>query len=141
MPRPSKCRRVEQMPGFTCFRPSGIPLSEMAEMVLSVEELEAIRLRDLAGLEHEECAEKMSVSRPTFHRVLTAARQKIATALVNGAALIISGGNFKLSSHHLECRGCGHRWEGAICCRRTVCPSCSGPNWHKTNQDEETEVK
>lgn len=130
MPRPPKCRRVEQMPGFTFFKPHGVPLAELSEVVLSVEELEAIRLRDLVGLEHEDCAEKMSVSRPTFHRVLASARQKVARALVNGAALKIAGGNFRLTSHQLECQGCGHRWEGTICCRRTICPACAGKNWH-----------
>lgn len=131
MPRPPKCRRVEQFPGITFFKPSGIPLPELPEVILSVEELEAIRLRDLDGLEHEECAQKMSVSRPTFHRILAAARQKVAKALVNGAALRITGGNFKLTQHKLECRTCGHRWEGTICRRHTVCPSCSGREWHR----------
>lgn len=133
MPRPPKCRRVEQFPGFTFFKPTGFPLSELPEIVLSVEELEAIRLRDLMGAEHEQCAEKMSVSRPTFHRILASARQKVAQALVNGAALRITGGNFKLALYKLECRTCGHRWEGTICCRRTLCPSCSGRDWHRTD--------
>lgn len=131
MPRPPKCRRVEQFPGFTFFKPWGIPMSELSEVVLSVEELEAIRLRDLVGIDHEECAEKMSVSRPTFHRILAAARQKVAHALVNGAALRITGGNFELAHYNLECRSCGHRWEGTICCRRTMCPSCSGRDWQR----------
>lgn len=137
MPRPCKCRRVEQMPGFTCFKPSGVPLSELSEVVLSVEELEAIRLRDLVGLEHEDCAGKMSVSRPTFHRILAAARQKVARALVNGEALKVAGGNFQLADQHLECLGCGHRWEGTVC-RRTFCPACSGNNWRRLDQEIKT---
>ncbi len=133
MSRPRKCRRVEQLPGFTYFKPSGIPMSELSEVVLSVEEYEAIRLRDFEGMEHEKCAQNMSVSRPTFHRVLVAARQKIAHALVNGTALRIAGGNFKLAQHKLECRSCGHRWDGIICRRRMLCPSCSGKDWNKVN--------
>lgn len=133
MPRPPKCRRVEQLPGFTYFKPSGIPMSELSEIVLSVEELEAIRLRDLAGLDHEVCAEKMSVSRPTFHRILAAARQKIAQALVNGAALRVKGGNFKLTQYKLKCLGCGHQWEGTICRRRTMCPLCYGKDWERVD--------
>ncbi len=129
MPRPPKCRRVEQFPSITYFKPTGIPIFELTEIVLTVEELEAIRLRDLQELEHEECAGKMSVSRPTFHRVLASARQKVAFALVNGAALKITGGNFKLAEHKLECHKCGHRWEGTICRRRTVCPACAGRDW------------
>jgi len=133
MPRPSKCRRVEQLPGYTYFKPAGVPMSELTEVVLSVEELEAIRMRDLTGIEHEACAEKMSVSRPTFHRILAAARQKIARALVNGEALRVEGGNFKLTQHKLECTSCGHQWEGTICCRRTMCPLCYGREWKRAD--------
>jgi predicted DNA-binding protein (UPF0251 family) len=133
MPRPPKCRRVEQFPGFTYFKPSGIRMSELSEIILTVEELEAIRLRDLLGMENEECAEKMSVSRPTFHRILAAARQKIAHALINGAALKITGGNFKLAQFKLECRSCGHQWEGTICCRRTLCPLCHINEWRRVD--------
>lgn len=129
MPRPPKCRRVEQLPWVTYFKPSGIPMTELSEIVLSIEELEAIRLRDLSGLEHEECAERMSISRPTFHRVLASARQKVAQALVNGEALKVSGGNYKLAQHNLKCRSCGHHWEGTIHRRRTQCPSCRSKNW------------
>lgn len=131
MPRPPKCRRVEQLPGYTYFKPAGVPLSELSEIVLSVEELEAIRLRDLAGLDHEVSAEKMSVSRPTFHRILASARQKIAQALVNGTALRVTGGNFKLTQYNLKCLACGHQWEGTICRRLTVCPLCYGKDWEK----------
>ena len=131
MPRPSKCRRVEQLPGYTYFKPAGVPMSELTEVVLSVEELEAIRLRDLTDIEHEACAEKMSVSRPTFHRILASARQKIAQSLVNGEALRVEGGNFKLAQHKLMCVKCGHQWEGTICRRRTMCPLCYGKDWQR----------
>ena len=127
--RPPKCRRVEQFPRFTCFKPAGVPGPELDEVVMSVEEIEAIRLRDLLELEHEECAEKMAVSRPTFHRILASARKKIASALVNGAVLKISGGSFELAQQKLECRQCGFRWEGTDCCRRTVCPACAKKDW------------
>lgn len=129
MPRPSKCRRVEQLPGYTYFKPAGVPLTELTEVVLTVEEIEAIRLRDLTGMEHEACAERMSVSRPTFHRILASARQKIARALVDGEALRVEGGNFKLAQYKLKCVSCGHQWEGTICRRRTVCPLCYGKEW------------
>ncbi len=131
MPRPPKCRRVEQLPGYTCFKPAGVPISELTEVILSVEELEAIRLRDLAGHEHEACAAKMNISRPTFHRILASARQKIARALVNGESLRVEGGNFKLAQHKLKCNNCGHQWKGTICRRRTMCPHCYGNEWQK----------
>jgi predicted DNA-binding protein (UPF0251 family) len=121
---------VEQFPGVTYFKPAGIPVSQLSEVVLTVEEFESIRLKDLEGLEQEECAEKMAVSRPTFHRVLTSARQKVANALVDGAAIRITGGNFELVQHRLRCRRCGQKWEDSIC-RRTVCPKCREGDWQK----------
>lgn len=68
------------------------------EEVLKVEELESIRLKDLLGLTQEEAARRMGVSQPTFHRILQAARRKIASALVEGKALRIEGGDFVLVS-------------------------------------------
>jgi predicted DNA-binding protein (UPF0251 family) len=132
MPRPPKCRRVEQFPMVTCFKPAGIPGPELDEVIISVEEIEAIRLRDLLELEHEECAEKMLVSRPTFHRILASARKKIAIAVIKGAVLKVTGGSFKLAQRKLECRRCGHQWVGTVCCRRTVCPACAQKDWQVT---------
>ena len=58
--------------------------------------MEAIRLKDLLKLDQNECAKKMDVSQPTFHRLIHDARYKIADALVNGKAIKIQGGNYKL---------------------------------------------
>jgi predicted DNA-binding protein (UPF0251 family) len=96
MPRPPKCRRVAFLPEATYFKPAGIPLRVLDEVRLSVEEAEAIRLKDLEGLEQEQAAGKMNISRPTFQRVLASARQKIADALLSGKAIRIEGGNFEV---------------------------------------------
>jgi len=98
MPRPPKCRRVAFLPSVTYFKPAGIPLRALDEVRLSVEEAEAIRLKDLEGLEQEQGAEKMNISRPTFQRVLASAREKIADALLHGKAIRIEGGNFEMTS-------------------------------------------
>jgi predicted DNA-binding protein (UPF0251 family) len=97
MPRPPKCRRVAFLPGATYFKPAGIPLRVLNEVRLSVEEAEAVRLKDVEGLEQGEGAEKMNISRPTFQRVLASARQKIADALLSGKAIRIEGGNFEIA--------------------------------------------
>ena len=97
MPRPIKWRRVAFIPSVTYFKPAGIPLRVLEEVCLSVEEAEAIRLKDTEGLEQEQGAEKMNISRPTFQRVLGSARQKIADALLNGKAIRIEGGNFEMA--------------------------------------------
>lgn len=54
------------MPPINYFKPAGIPLVRLQEVCLSVEEVEAIRLKNLEGLEQEECAKKMNNSRTTF---------------------------------------------------------------------------
>jgi predicted DNA-binding protein (UPF0251 family) len=95
MVRPRLCRRIGFNPNVTYFKPRGIPLSELDETILSVEEFEAVRLKDLEGLEQEECAKKMNISQPTFHRLVVSARKNIADAIVNGKAIKIEGGNFK----------------------------------------------
>lgn len=89
MPRPRMRRRIEHSPRFSQFRPvSGREFEPQADdIVLLSEELEAIRLKDLEGLEQAQAAERMGVSRPTFQRILRAGRRKIAEALINGRGL------------------------------------------------------
>jgi predicted DNA-binding protein (UPF0251 family) len=107
VPRRPKCRRVAFLPNLTFFKPAGIPLKELEEEHLRIEELEAIRLKDLERLEQEACAEQMGVSRPTFQRIITIARHKLARALVEGKAIRIEGGNYKYTNHG-KCRHCGY---------------------------------
>ncbi|MCD6300342.1 MAG: DUF134 domain-containing protein, partial [Dehalococcoidales bacterium] len=84
MGRQPMWRRVDFIPPVTYFKPLGVPLSRLKEVCLSVEKAEALRLKDLEGLEQEEGAQKMNVSRTTFSRVLGSARQKTTDALLNG---------------------------------------------------------
>lgn len=100
MAREPRCRHVERPPSVNYFKPGGIPAASLQEVILKVEELEAVRLKDLLGWEQEECAAKMQVSRPTFQRILIEGRAKIADALVNGKALRIEGGNYCLGGEH-----------------------------------------
>ncbi len=96
MPRPRLRRRVGFEPDVTYFKPAGIPKSELEETVISIDESEAVRLKDVESLGQEEAAIKMGISQPTFHRLLQSARTKIADAIVNGKAIRIEGGNFKI---------------------------------------------
>ena len=97
MPRPTKCRKVELLPGTTYLKPAGIPLRMLEEVVLSIEEVEAIRLKDLEGLDQGKGAVRMNVSRPTYQRILSSGRQKIAEALLKGKAIKIEGGSFEIA--------------------------------------------
>ncbi len=97
MARPRLCRRVGFSPDVTYFKPQGIPLRGLEEVILPVDEFEAVRLKDLLGLEQETAAKKMNISQPTFHRLVLSARKKIADAIVNGKAIKIEGGAYKMA--------------------------------------------
>ena len=127
MPRPPKCRRVEFEPRFTYFKPAGIPKHQLKELVLTVEEIEAIRLKDKEGLEQEECAERMHISRATFQRILGAAREKIAEAITEGKAIRVEGGHYRIAARCFKCHSCEETFEvarGADRCCELRCPQC-----------------
>jgi predicted DNA-binding protein (UPF0251 family) len=107
MSRPKCQRKISSFPCVTYFKPRGIPLCELTESVLSVDELEAIRLTDLDGLYQEQAADKMGVSRQTFGRIIESARKTVADALINGKALKIEGGNITVKKQGKRCRRCG----------------------------------
>ena len=113
MPRPKKCRFVMQEPGVTFFKPQGIPLRVLEHAVITVDELEALRLSDLMGMSHEEAAKQLKVSRPTVTRMLARAHQAIADALVNGKAIRIEGGDYVLEGLEGHCPKCGAVWATA----------------------------
>lgn len=125
-------RKVDSIPSVSYFKPAGIRMAELEEVGLLVEEAEAIRLKDLEGLEQEECAEKMNISRSTFSRMLDLARRKVADALLNGKAIRIEGGNFELAVRRFRCIS-GHEWEVPF--EKMVaggppefCPRCDTPS-------------
>ncbi len=89
MPRPKCMRNVRGVPDRNYFKPRGIPISELEEITLHLDEFEAVRLADCEGLYHREAAACMKVSRQTFGRIAVSARRKIADALINGKALRI----------------------------------------------------
>ena len=98
MSRPKKCRCVSCTPNTSYFKPKGIPIYQLEEVSLSLDELEAIRLADYEGCYHEDAATRMKVSRATFGRILSKARNKVAEVIVDGKALRIEsdtekGGN------------------------------------------------
>lgn len=134
MPRPTKWRRIEKIPRVEVFVPSDKDAAGIPYNVLKLEELEALRLKDLEGLEQEECAERMQVSRPTFFRILSSAREKVADSLVNGKAIKIEGGNYTLNICPVRCMKCGREWDesfenlDSIRKNEYACPSCGSSN-------------
>lgn len=90
MPRPIRCRRIEQMPVFHSFSPDDIKTAE--RITMTVDEYEAVRLLDDEGLTQEACAARMDIARTTVTAIYESARNKIADALVHGKQLLIAGG-------------------------------------------------
>ncbi|MDY0388126.1 MAG: DUF134 domain-containing protein [Methanolobus sp.] len=93
--RPKSPRRVKCSPGALYFKPRGIPLHDLETVALQIEELEALRLADLEGLQQEEAAISMGISRRAFWQDLQNARKKVASALIEGKAIEIVGNNPK----------------------------------------------
>lgn len=90
MPRPRKYRRVCCSPSSYYFKPRGIPLYELEEIILEPDELESLRLADLLAYSHEKSAKEMNISRATFGRILENARRKVIDGILNGKALRIN---------------------------------------------------
>jgi len=85
--RPRRWRRVSSEARSDYYKPAGIPLVELEEVILSPEELEALRLTELEQQGQAEAADAMGISQPTLNRDLKSARKKIADALLNGKAI------------------------------------------------------
>lgn len=129
MARPTKWRKIENIPTVSYFIPSETDISDVPANILKLEELEAIRLKDLEGLEQSECAEKMEVSRPTFQRILLSAREKIADSLINGKTIHVEGGKFTRNICPVKCLDCGKKWMDSyenleVKNGEYSCPSC-----------------
>lgn len=123
MTRPKYCRKVGCEPAARCYKPEGIPLSDLKEIVITLDEFEALRLSDFEGLYQEHCAASMNISRQTFGRIIDSARKKIADALVHGKALKIEGGIVSLEENgEMNCSCCDN---SSQCCKNiTQGPSC-----------------
>jgi predicted DNA-binding protein (UPF0251 family) len=95
MPRPPAAKIVHYRPPAFHFGP--YDKKPVGEVVLSREGLEALRLFDVQGMDQEEAAALMGVSRQTFGRVLAAARRSVSTSLVGGLGIRIEGGSYEMA--------------------------------------------
>lgn len=142
MVRPRKNRMVAFNPDVCYFKPRGIPLIDLDEVRLTVEEREAIRLADLYDLSQEEAGQRMGVSRATFGRIIQRARKIVADAIINGKAINIGGGNYELIPENrvFLCSVCRHKWdEPAGTGRPASCPVCNGQAFHRIRTPREAD--
>jgi predicted DNA-binding protein (UPF0251 family) len=125
--RPQKERFVTCDPTISYFKPRGVPLRELEEVRLTIDQMEALRLADLEGLSQEEAGQRMGVSRATFGRIVQRARHVVAEAIIHGKAILLEGGNYQVKKAPREfvCRDCGQQWN-EICGtgRPERCPAC-----------------
>lgn len=109
MARPKKLRKVSVIPKFKNFKPSGIKCNDLEKITLKIEELEALKLRDIDKLEQAACAKKMEVSRQTFQLIIKKAHEKVSTSLIEGRCLTIEGGDFIRKNTSYDCPKCGKK--------------------------------
>ena len=118
MARGKKCRKICVKPENCLFTPE---LDSMETVTLSFEELEAVRMTDLEGMDQDRSARMMEVSRATLQRILYSARKKIADALIGGKRIEIKGGSYELAER--SC-GCGQNCTGCRFAQRQMQQGC-----------------
>jgi len=135
MPRPLRCRRICRTPGCAYFKPAGIPLFRLKEVVVTLDEFEAMRLVDMDGLYQDKAAEKMRVSRQTLGRIVESARRKVAKALVAGMAIKLEGGNIEMENGEMRsflCSACKNGWGIPYGTGRPEkCPKCGSLDFRR----------
>jgi len=90
MARPKIPRQICGSPAQSCFKPNGIPMADLEKIFIEADEFEAIRLVDYQGMQQQQAAIEMGVSRQTLANLVKAARKKVADSLLNGKALMMS---------------------------------------------------
>jgi len=137
MARPKKNRIVSYHPNISYFKPRGIPMLDLEEVCLTIDEREAIRLADLMEMPYEEAGQQMGVSRATFGRIVQKARKVIADALINGKAINIEGGSYTLVNpdRNFACSKCNHKWNVPYNAESPQsCPLCDNEEFHEVSE-------
>lgn len=124
MPAPKKIRSIETPPLFKNFKPKGIPAVNLNKIEMTLDEYEALKLIDFLGKDQIEAAKEMNISRPTVTRLLNKARKKVAEMIVQGAELVIDGGEYCFKKNILFCQNCSSKIEIAIENKISDCPHC-----------------
>ncbi len=121
MSRPQKCRFIQNLPEESFFNPTVDDLDIIEQVIISFDELEALRLADLEGLSQAESAEIMGISRSTFGRIIEKARKNSADALINKKKIFIMGGKF--CNKHDKKSNCNRKGECMSCCKNFNSPN------------------
>ncbi len=126
MPRPKQYRTICNPPLMKGYKPFGIPRNALDAVSLLYDEYETIRLLDYEGLNQEQAAERMNVSRPTLTRIYDKARKTIAQAFVEGKMILIEGGNVQFDKEWFRCKRCYKLVDGLE--NHVPCKNCDNFN-------------
>ncbi len=136
MPRPRIFRKISENPQIRCFKPDTENPDDIEPIEITIDEFEAIRLRDYHDVQQKKSAEIMGVSQPTFHRILTSARKKISKALIEGNMIMIVGGEQITDKKSYKCNVCGFQWNNPKK-EYEKCPDCQSENIDIITEEEE----
>lgn len=136
MSRRRICRIVEFFPSSTSFKPIDKNDKDFEKMELKIEELEAMRLKDIVGLSQQDCADKMGISRQTFQNIIDSARYKVALALTQGLGIEIKGGDFTSIYCEVKCSSCNTTYSIRYSNDRSICPICDSPRVYCKNKND-----
>lgn len=140
MPRPRRYRRILDEPQIRCFKPERDDLDSLKPIEITIDEFEAIRLRDYHDIQQKRSAEIMGISQPTFHRTLTSARKKISKALIDGKTIVIVGGDYITGKNRYKCNLCGFEWRNPEK-EYDECPDCESNDINIIIEKEETSIE
>ena len=71
------------------FKPQGVSVKEQGIIELTIDEVEALRLKNIKDFSQSEAAEQMNTSQSTFQRILASAYKKVSLAIVEGKGIKI----------------------------------------------------
>ena len=133
MPRKKRNRRIQVPPVIKGMSVYGIRGRKSNEVILHIEEYEAIRLLDYQNLTQEEAAKYMDISRPTLTRIYEEARNKVATAFVEGRDLLFRGGDIYFDKNWYKCNSC-HASFSNFSDDKVICPVCNSSDLLSLNE-------
>lgn len=139
MSRPRRLRRILEEPQIRCFKPEGTNMDSSESVKITIDEFEAIRLRDYHNIQQKRSAEIMGISQPTFHRILSSARKKISKALIEGTSITIIGEDFITDKERYICNVCGFEWLNPGK-KYHNCPDCQSEDISLTNNEVHPDV-
>ena len=133
MPRRRRLRKIVAPPRFKGYKPYGTNTKPGQAIELLYEEYEAIKLADYDFMNHQQAAELMGISRPTFARIYESARRKIALALVETKEIKTVFGNAWLDKNWYICNTCHARFTIPKTINEHKCPVCSSKEIESLN--------